>query len=89
VHAIINSARVVQLPTFSQSYNRYSYVLNNPLSYTDASGFFLKKLFRKAKNAVKCVFKCVAKFIKQFAVDIAIVMIAIVRPELGKVLLRG
>lgn len=28
----------VQLPQFSQSYNRYSYVLNNPLSYRDPSG---------------------------------------------------
>ena len=30
---------VVQDPTNSQSYNRYSYVLNSPLSYTDPSGF--------------------------------------------------
>ena len=30
---------IVQFPTFSQSYNRYSYVLNSPLSYTDPSGF--------------------------------------------------
>jgi RHS repeat-associated protein len=28
----------VQMPGFSQSYNRYSYVLNNPLLYTDLSG---------------------------------------------------
>jgi RHS repeat-associated protein len=28
----------VQNPTNSQSYNRYSYVLNNPLKYTDPSG---------------------------------------------------
>lgn len=28
----------VQLPDFSQSYNRYSYCLNNPLKYTDPSG---------------------------------------------------
>ena len=26
---------VIQFPGYSQSYNRYSYVLNNPLSYTD------------------------------------------------------
>ena len=30
---------VVQDPMGSQSYNRYSYVLNNPLVYTDPSGY--------------------------------------------------
>ena len=29
----------VQFPRFSQSYNRYSYTLNNPLSGTDPTGF--------------------------------------------------
>jgi len=36
----------IQAPSNSQSYNRYSYVLNNPLSYTDPSGYFFKKLFK-------------------------------------------
>ncbi len=31
----------IQFPGSSQSYNRYSYVLNNPLTYTDPSGHFL------------------------------------------------
>ena len=27
-------------PGFTQSYNRYAYVNNNPLRYTDSSGFW-------------------------------------------------
>jgi RHS repeat-associated protein len=40
----------VQAPKNSQSLNRYSYVLNNPLSYTDPSGYFsLKSLWKKVR----------------------------------------
>lgn len=34
----------IQDPLDLQAYNRYAYVQNNPLSYTDPSGFFLKKI---------------------------------------------
>jgi hypothetical protein len=39
---------VVQIPEYSQNFNRYSYVLNNPLNATDPSGFsFISKAFSK------------------------------------------
>lgn len=41
----------IQAPANSQSLNRYSYVLNNSLSYTDPSGFFFKSLFKVFKIA--------------------------------------
>ena len=34
----------VQMPDFSQSFNRYSYCLNNPLIYTDPSGELIGEL---------------------------------------------
>lgn len=40
----------VQAPEFSQSLNRYTYVLNNPLSLTDPSGFFFKGLVNFVKD---------------------------------------
>ena len=55
----------VQDRTNSQALNRYSYVLNNPLSYTDPSGFFLKKLFKKIKKAIGKVFKAIRKLMKK------------------------
>ena len=36
----------VQFPGNLQNHNRYSYVMNNPLSYTDPTGYFLGKLIR-------------------------------------------
>jgi RHS repeat-associated protein len=54
----------VQAPTFSQSLNRYSYVLNNPLSLVDPSGFFFKKLWRGIKKVAKKVWRGVKKAVK-------------------------
>ncbi|MFC3122512.1 RHS repeat domain-containing protein [Agaribacter flavus] len=42
----------IQALSNSQNYNRYSYVLNNPMSYTDPSGYFFKKLWQKTTGAL-------------------------------------
>ncbi|MDK1287933.1 RHS repeat domain-containing protein [Pseudoalteromonas umbrosa] len=41
----------VQAPGNLQNYNRYSYVLNNPMSYTDPSGYLFDKGFKTFKRA--------------------------------------
>ncbi|MDD1780016.1 hypothetical protein LRP49_02285 [Enterovibrio sp. ZSDZ35] len=58
----------IQASSNSQSFNRYSYVLNNPLKYTDPSGHFfkaIKKAFKKVVNSVKRVIKGIGKAIKK------------------------
>lgn len=47
-----------------QNLNRYSYVNNNPLSYTDPSGYLFKKLLKKVAQAIKSVVKAVGHAIK-------------------------
>jgi RHS repeat-associated protein len=42
ISRMLSPDNYVQDPTHTQSYNRYSYVLNNPLKYTDPSGWILK-----------------------------------------------
>lgn len=47
----------IQDPSSLQSYNRYAYVLNNPLAYTDPTGYFsLKKLFKAAAVVVVAIY---------------------------------
>ena len=54
----------VQAPHNFQNWNRYSYVLNKPLSYTDPTGFFFKKLFRSIGNAINGFFKTIGSALK-------------------------
>ncbi len=45
----------VQVPEFSQNFNRYSYVLNNPLSHTDSSGDFIDWIVAAVYAVVEAV----------------------------------
>jgi murein DD-endopeptidase MepM/ murein hydrolase activator NlpD len=47
----------IQAPENLQSHNRFAYLMNNPLSYTDPSGYFsLKKLFRAVVAIVVAIY---------------------------------
>lgn len=54
----------IQAPLNSQSLNRYSYTLNNPLSFTDPSGYFFKSLFKSLKKLFKAIGKIIKSVLK-------------------------
>jgi len=68
-----------------QSLNRYSYVLNNPLSFTDPSGFFLGKLFKKIARAIKRIVRSITRairnFIRKYGRTLAAIALTIVVPS--------
>lgn len=46
----------IQAPHNTQSYNRYTYVLNNPMKYTDPSGYFFSGVKKFVKKNTKTLY---------------------------------
>jgi len=60
----------IQAPKNSQNYNRYSYVLNNPMSYTDPSGYFFKKLGKFIKKHWRTALSIAIAAVTGYGVDL-------------------
>lgn len=73
----------IQFAGNTQSYNRYSYVLNNPLAYTDPSGYFLNFLLAAVKvfailAAIKVVLKVIQKLVQAIGGKLAMLLTIVV-----------
>ena len=71
--------------TSSQDVNRYSYVRNSPLSYTDPSGYF----FNRIGNAFSRIGSSVGSFVKKYGLQIAAIAVAAVVAIYAPVLLNA
>ncbi|PUA26358.1 MAG: hypothetical protein B0W54_21540 [Cellvibrio sp. 79] len=70
----------IQSAANTQSYNRYSYVLNNPLNATDPSGFLIKKIESFGKKVGRSLIKGAVKI---FGADVVNVIGSIVATYFG------
>lgn len=59
----ISADPIVQDLSNLQSWNRYSYVLNNPLSMTDPTGFFFGSIFKAIGSFFSNIFSAIASAI--------------------------
>jgi RHS repeat-associated protein len=77
----ITADPTLQFPMMGQNYDRYSYVINNPLRYTDLSGFGLFEdigdFFEDAWDTVSGAFEGVGKWFEKNWRTIVVVVVAV------------
>jgi len=61
---VLSGDPAIQETDNAQNFNRYSYVVNNPLSLTDPSGYFFKKLFKSIGKLFSKIGKSISNFVK-------------------------
>ncbi|VVM18136.1 hypothetical protein BSPWISOXPB_4644 [uncultured Gammaproteobacteria bacterium] len=67
---ILSADPYIQAPYNTQSYNRYSYVMNNPLKYTDPDGY--RSLALIAATITKAIVVNVTNIFVQMAIAYAV-----------------
>jgi RHS repeat-associated protein len=84
---------IIQSPENSQSLNRYSYCLNNPLIFTDSSGYFLDDFFDFIGDIFSSIGDAISSlFTEEFfinAIGIAIGVLAMSNPVTAALGLQG
>ena len=54
----------IQFPKSTQGLNRYTYVNNNPLSFTDPSGYIFGRIFRSIGRAIRGAVRAVGRAVR-------------------------
>lgn len=62
---------ITQAPGNLQNYNTFSYVYNNPLSYTDPSGYFITPIKKLNRNIIRASVKMFGKELTNIAGSVA------------------
>ena len=81
----ISADPFIQAPLMSQSLNRYSYVINNPLSLIDPSGYLfgLKKLWHGIKHAFRSIANVLTRAV-QYTIGAVLVVAGVIAAAYGQ-----